>query len=60
MRMRAAQGGSLGLLGMFERAELIGGRLSIDSRPGGGATVRLNLSLAAAPPRRSGGGRPES
>jgi signal transduction histidine kinase len=26
---------------MRERAHAVGGRLSVDSRPGGGATVRL-------------------
>jgi len=31
----------LGLLSMRERALAVGGRLSVDSRPGGGATVRL-------------------
>jgi signal transduction histidine kinase len=31
----------LGLLSMRERAHAVGGRLSVDSRPGGGATVRL-------------------
>jgi signal transduction histidine kinase len=31
----------LGLLSMRERAHAVGGRLSVESRPGGGATVRL-------------------
>jgi signal transduction histidine kinase len=31
----------LGLLSMRERAHAVGGRLSVDSRPGDGATVRL-------------------
>lgn len=34
-----------GLLGMQERAELIGARLKIDSAPGAGTTVRLELPL---------------
>jgi two-component system sensor histidine kinase UhpB len=33
----------LGLAGMRERALLIGGRLTIESRPGHGTTVRLNV-----------------
>lgn len=34
-----------GLTGMKERAELIGGRLSIVSTPGGGTTITLDLPL---------------
>ena len=34
-----ASGGSLGILGMKERALLLGGRLTISSAPGEGATV---------------------
>lgn len=33
----------LGLAGMRERALLVGGRLTIESRPGRGTTVRLNV-----------------
>jgi len=36
----------LGLAGMRERAAAIGGRLTIDSSPGRGATVRLEVPLA--------------
>jgi len=42
MRQRAQQGGSLGVLGMQERANLIGGQLSIRSLPGNGSTVQLS------------------
>ncbi|MDR5694787.1 MAG: histidine kinase [Armatimonadota bacterium] len=35
----------LGLYGMIERADLIGGKLSIESRPGGGTTVFLEIPL---------------
>lgn len=35
--------GRFGLLGMRERAELLGGRLEIDNPPGGGARVRVHL-----------------
>jgi two-component system sensor histidine kinase UhpB len=34
-------GGGLGLVGMRERASMIGGRLTIDSVPGKGTTVRV-------------------
>jgi len=39
----------LGLLGMSERVQLLGGQLSIDSAPGRGATVRASI-----PAQRSG------
>jgi PAS domain S-box-containing protein len=42
----SAQGGySYGLLGMSERARLIGGTLQIDSAPGAGTMVSINLPL---------------
>lgn len=37
----------LGLLGMKERAELLGGHLSIQSKPGQGTVVSLTLALPA-------------
>jgi signal transduction histidine kinase len=37
--------GGFGLIGMNERVELVGGRLEIDSRPGGGTTVRAWLPV---------------
>jgi PAS domain S-box-containing protein len=42
---RAEQGRSLGLLGMRERAALVGGALTIDSAPGRGTAVRVVLPL---------------
>jgi two-component system, NarL family, sensor histidine kinase UhpB len=39
----ADEGKGLGLSGMRERALLVGGRLEIDSRPGTGTTVRLEV-----------------
>jgi len=36
--------GKLGLLGMEERAELLGGRLSLESRPGEGTTVTMEVA----------------
>ena len=35
--------GGLGIAGMRERALLIGGELTIESRPGRGTTVRLTV-----------------
>jgi len=53
----ATGGGSLGLSGMSERAELVGGSLRVLSRAGGGTTVVLAVPVAAArdSPPRSGG-----
>jgi GAF domain-containing protein len=48
-RRRALAGGSLGLLGIEERAELAGGRSVIESAPRRGTTVRV--SLPAGPDR---------
>ena len=39
----------LGLFGMSERAELLGGRLSVESAPGRGTTVFVEIPLPGAP-----------
>lgn len=44
---RAEHGGSLGLVGMRERAALIGAALAIESMPGQGTTIRVLLPLMA-------------
>ncbi|MCX6921902.1 MAG: ATP-binding protein, partial [Verrucomicrobia bacterium] len=44
----------LGLLGMQERLEMVGGNLSVTSAPGKGTTVRAQLPLIDP---KSGGGR---
>ena len=41
--MRSARNGRVGLLGMSERARLLGGRLDVSSRRGGPTTVSLVL-----------------
>jgi signal transduction histidine kinase len=41
----AQRGYSYGLLGMGERARLIGGTLHVDSAPGAGTMVSINLPL---------------
>ena len=45
VRERAAAGDSIGLLGMKERAILLGGQLDIESIPGLGTTLRLRCPL---------------
>lgn len=49
-RRAAAVDGHLGLVGMEERAALLGGELSITSRPGEGTTVRVLVPLPDAAP----------
>jgi signal transduction histidine kinase len=46
----AAQRDSTGLVGMRERAALVGGTLEIDSDPGSGASVRVTIPLEGVPP----------
>ncbi len=43
---RARGGGSMGLLGMRERAALVGGNLSLESAPGRGTEIRARFPLA--------------
>lgn len=45
-RLRATTGGSFGLLGMEERARLLGGSCEIDSGIGSGTRVRVRLPLS--------------
>jgi PAS domain S-box-containing protein len=45
MKARALSGSSIGVLGMQERAALIGGQLVIESAPGQGTRVRLHCPL---------------
>ncbi len=47
MRARAAAGGSMGVLGMEERATLIGAELRIESTAGQGSHLRLRCPLRA-------------
>jgi signal transduction histidine kinase len=48
--LEAKQGGRLGLLGMRERVEMVGGRFSITSAPGEGTTVVAEIPLGTAEP----------
>ncbi len=48
-----ATGGRHGIVGMRERARLLGGTLRITSRPGGGTRVSVRVPLA--PSAREGG-----
>ena len=52
------QRGSLGLLNMKERAELVGGQLTIESSPGHGTLVSLIVSLSGAHKERRKGTGP--
>jgi PAS domain S-box-containing protein len=42
---RAASGANLGLIGMRERVEILGGQLAIDSQPGQGTRIRVSLPV---------------
>ena len=43
----------LGLLGMRERVEMVGGTFAVESTPGQGTTIQVNIPFAT---RRAGGG----
>ena len=45
MKAGALAGGSMGVLGMQERAALIGGQLDIQSTPGAGSTLRMQCPM---------------
>ena len=51
---RAAGAGRLGLVGMQERARMLGGRTRIESRPGGGTVVTAMLPAWPQPPAPNG------
>jgi signal transduction histidine kinase len=40
-----ATNGGLGLISMAERAHLIGGTISIDSKPGAGTSIKLSVPV---------------
>ena len=46
-RARCARGGHLGLLGIEERAALLGGTLRVESRPGSGTSLFVEIPLPA-------------
>jgi PAS domain S-box-containing protein len=48
--LQSTRGQRLGLLGMRERLEMVGGRLHIQSKPGIGTTVIAHIPLPAAKP----------
>lgn len=52
--MISGNGKSLGVFGMYERAFLVGGKLTIESQPGSGTTVFLEVPLQMAEERRDG------
>jgi PAS domain S-box-containing protein len=49
--LSAMRGGRLGLLGMRERVEMVGGRFAIASAPGEGTTVTAEIPFAPPPSR---------
>lgn len=53
---RAAGRGSVGLIGMRERVQILGGRLEIDSRAGHGTRIHVALPLVEPPTARRAAG----
>jgi two-component system, NarL family, sensor histidine kinase UhpB len=47
---QAAGRGHLGLLGMRERVQILGGELDVDSEPGRGTRLRISLPVVASIP----------
>jgi signal transduction histidine kinase len=48
-RVRALAAGHVGLAGLYERAELAGGHMSIESSPDEGTVIRCVLPFVPAP-----------
>jgi signal transduction histidine kinase len=55
----AARGKQLGLLGMQERVRLVGGRFTVDAKPGKGTTVRVEIPFKGISEIRSSKRRPK-
>jgi two-component system sensor histidine kinase UhpB len=49
IQKQAARRGSLGLLGMAERVQLLGGSLEVESEPGRGARIRVTFPQSEVP-----------
>jgi len=45
--------GGLGLLGIHERAVLVGGKLNIESEPGSGATLAIRIPAPVSVPQKA-------
>ena len=54
--LRAKRNAHLGLLGMRERIEMVGGKLSVESSPGQGTTIRILIPFGKKLPNAGGGG----
>jgi PAS domain S-box-containing protein len=48
VRAEAVEAGGFGLLGMQDRARLVGGQIAVESRPGGGTRIQVRIPLAPA------------
>lgn len=48
MTLTAKEGGSLGLVGIQERAALVGGKVKIESEPGSGTTLAIRIPASAS------------
>lgn len=52
-RERVLRGEGFGLVGMRERVQLFGGRIDVESAPGGGTTIEVHVPVAGAPGSRA-------
>ena len=50
----ATRTGSLGFVGMRERVELVGGRLTVESARGAGTTIVAEVPVTRTPPEHGG------
>jgi signal transduction histidine kinase len=53
--LHANGGKRLGLLGMRERVEMVGGKFAVESSPGKGATILAQIPLTSGRTRGRGG-----
>ncbi len=51
---RTGDAGGLGLVGMHERAEMLGGTLSVESKPGQGTCLRTRIPVGTPVPETTG------
>jgi len=51
--LKMKERGGLGLIGINERVALVGGKLNIESEPGGGATLAIRIPASASVPQKA-------
>ncbi|HSE19916.1 MAG TPA: sensor histidine kinase [Pyrinomonadaceae bacterium] len=51
--LKVKERGGLGLIGINERVALVGGKLNIESEPGGGTTLAIRIPTSASVPQKA-------